>query len=103
MTGSTRLRPLVALAIFTVAMMGTGPRGLAAQGGTGAIEGRVTETENGRPVPGARLLVVGTTIGATTSETGAFRINAVPARQVDVRLRMIGFGPATKTVVVTAG
>jgi TonB-dependent starch-binding outer membrane protein SusC len=76
---------------------------LLAQGGTGAIEGKVTEAESARPVTGATVVISGTTIRALTNEAGIFRIASVPARQVDVRVRLIGFAPATRTVVVAAG
>jgi hypothetical protein len=79
------------------------PKLLAAQGAaTGAIEGRVIETENSRPVAGAQIIVSGTSIRATTNDAGTFRIAGVPARQVELRVRAIGFAPATQTVVVAA-
>ena len=74
-----------------------------AQQATGAVEGRVVDQENSRPIPGARVTITGTTLGAVTSEAGTFRVNGVPARQVTVGVRVIGFSPATKGVVVTAG
>jgi hypothetical protein len=62
------------------------PTLLAAQGAaTGAIEGRVIETENSRPVAGAQIIVSGTAIRATTNDAGTFRIAGVPARQVELR------------------
>jgi len=79
------------------------PKLLAAQGAaTGAIEGRVIETENSRPVSGAQITVSGTSIRATTNDGGTFRIAGVPARQVELRVRAIGFAPATQTVIVAA-
>ncbi len=79
------------------------PKLLAAQGAaTGAIEGRVIETENSRPVSGAQITVSGTSIRATTNDAGTFRIAGVPARQVELRVRAIGFAPATQTVIVAA-
>jgi len=80
------------------------PRCLAAQGaGTGAIEGRVIETENSRPVAGAQVIVSGTAIRATTNDGGNFRIAGVPARQIELRVRAIGFAPVTQTVIVATG
>ena len=61
------------------------------------------QAENGQPVSGARIHIAGTTLRAVTSEAGEYRISGVPARQVEVTVRMIGFAPATKRVVVAAG
>jgi TonB-linked SusC/RagA family outer membrane protein len=76
---------------------------LRAQGGTGAIEGRVIEAESARPVTGATVTITGSTIRVVTNEAGIFRMVSVPARQVDVRVRMFGFAPAMRTVVVAEG
>src|SRR5438046_2257818 len=94
----------VRLCVLVLATFGlTRPQSVAAQGGTGAIEGRVIETESGRPVVGAQVIISGTAIRAVTNEAGQFRIGAVPARQVDIRVRTIGFAPATRSVVVGVG
>jgi len=97
-----RVVPLSLLAAFGVVVA---PKHTAvlAQQPSGAVEGRIIDRENGRPLPTARVTISGTTLGAVSSEAGIFRINAVPARQVTVSVRMIGFAPATQSVVVTAG
>ena len=102
MSRSPRVHALVALFALSVSAALAPPRALA-QESTGAIEGRVTQADNGRPVAGARLLVVGTTLRAETNDAGEFRIAGVPARQVEVRARLIGFSPASRSVVVAAG
>src|SRR5687768_16405084 len=75
----------------------------AQQAPTGAIEGRITEAGTGRPLPAAQVVVAGTTVGAATNESGTYRIANAPARQVDLRVRLIGFAPVSRTVVVSAG
>jgi TonB-dependent SusC/RagA subfamily outer membrane receptor len=70
---------------------------------TGTIEGRVTEQGSGRPLPGAQVFIAGTTIGGVTNDRGEYRITSAPARQVELRVRLIGFSPINKSVVVTAG
>ena len=75
----------------------------AQQPNTGAIEGRITEVGSGRPLTAAQVYVAGTAAGAATNETGNYRIASAPARQVELRVRLIGFAPISKTVVVTAG
>ena len=90
------------LATLAGALAGV-PSTLAAQDGTGAIEGKVTDASSSRPVASAQITIAGTSIRTTTNEAGNFRIASAPARQVEVRVRTIGFAPVTKTVVVTAG
>jgi TonB-linked SusC/RagA family outer membrane protein len=70
---------------------------------TGTIEGKVTETGSGRPLAGAQVFVAGTTVGSVTNDRGEYRITSAPARQVELRVRLIGYSPINKTVVVTAG
>ncbi|HEX6941953.1 MAG TPA: carboxypeptidase-like regulatory domain-containing protein, partial [Gemmatimonadaceae bacterium] len=70
---------------------------------TGTIEGKVTESGSGRPLAGAQVFVAGTTVGGVTNDRGEYRITSAPARQVEIRVRLIGYSPINKTVVVTAG
>ena len=97
--GATAAR---ALAITVVIHASTASL-VAQQPATGAIEGRITEAGSGRPLPAAQVVVAGTTIGAATNENGSYRIANAPARQVELRVRLIGFAPISKTVVVAAG
>lgn len=99
MMSSVRWRSVfLAAAAFVLAFATDG----AAQA-TGIIEGRVTEQGSGRPLSGAQVFIAGTTIGNVTNDRGEYRITGAPARQVEVRVRLIGFSPINKSVVVTAG
>ena len=69
----------------------------------GTVEGKVTEAGSGRPLAGAQVFVAGTTVGGVTNDRGEYRITAAPARQVELRVRLIGYSPINRTVVVTAG
>jgi TonB-linked SusC/RagA family outer membrane protein len=89
---------LVAIGVLVAPM-----RGAVAQIPTGTVEGKVTETGSGRPLPNAQVFVVGTTAGGVTNETGAYRITGAPARQAQVQVRLIGFAPVGKSIVITAG
>ena len=75
----------------------------AQQPTTGAIEGRITEAGSGRPLTAAQVYVAGTSVGGATNESGNYRIANAPARQLELRVRLIGFAPVSKTVVVTVG
>jgi TonB-dependent starch-binding outer membrane protein SusC len=70
---------------------------------TGIIEGKVTEASSGRPLAGAQVFIAGTTVGSVTNAAGEYRITSAPARQVELRVRLIGYNPINRTVVVTAG
>jgi TonB-linked SusC/RagA family outer membrane protein len=70
---------------------------------TGTIEGKVSEAGSGKPLPGAQVFIAGTTVGSVTNDRGEYRITSAPARQVELRVRLIGYNPINKTVVVTAG
>ncbi|HXE58640.1 MAG TPA: TonB-dependent receptor [Gemmatimonadales bacterium] len=68
--------------------------------GRGAIAGRVTEQGSGRPVAEAQVLLPGSGAVATSDSSGRFRIASVPAGEVRLRLRRIGYMPAERAVVV---
>jgi outer membrane receptor protein involved in Fe transport len=72
---------------------------LAAQG-TGRIVGRVVESQQGAPVAGATVEVVGTDRSSVTAVDGRYVLERVPAGPVSIRARMIGFGPKVVSGVV---
>jgi TonB-linked SusC/RagA family outer membrane protein len=73
----------------------------AAQQGT--ISGRVTETGTGRPVADARVIVVGTSLFATTNSEGRYAIRGVPAGTANVRVLRVGFAELRRPATVVAG
>ncbi|HVE79961.1 MAG TPA: TonB-dependent receptor, partial [Gemmatimonadaceae bacterium] len=87
------------------ALLGSSARTAAAQeaAGVGTVEGTVRESGTNRPIEGAQVSVSGATIGAVTGGNGTYRIQNVPARAVDLRVRFVGFAPTTRTVTVVAG
>ena len=72
---------------------------LAAQGGI--ISGRVTDQADGRPLVGARVVVMGTSFTTSTNAEGRYRIPGVPAGAQQVRASQIGYASGTKPVTVT--
>lgn len=72
---------------------------LAAQG-TGRIIGRVVESQQGAPVAGATVELVGIARSGVTAVDGRYILERVPAGPVSIRARMIGFGPKVVTGVV---
>jgi TonB-linked SusC/RagA family outer membrane protein len=70
---------------------------------TGTITGRVTESQTGRPVSTARVVVSGTTLGAEADADGRFSITNVPVGAREVRARAIGYLPAAATFSLADG
>src|SRR3954468_1600022 len=69
----------------------------------GNIAGRVLEAGTNETIASAQVQVVGTTRGAVTNETGAYRIASIPAGQYTLRVLRIGFQSITQTVTVNSG
>jgi TonB-dependent starch-binding outer membrane protein SusC len=69
----------------------------------GTITGVVIESTTQRPVTGVQIQVVGTQLGATTSQAGRFLVRGVPAGEREVRVVMIGYAQESRTVTVAPG
>ncbi|MEO7102691.1 MAG: TonB-dependent receptor [Gemmatimonadaceae bacterium] len=76
---------------------------LARAQGTGIIRGTVTDSSTQQPITGAQVQVVGTELGATTNDQGAYVIRGVSASTVTLRAQRIGFAPMTREITVGAG
>ncbi|MGQ0646084.1 MAG: SusC/RagA family TonB-linked outer membrane protein [Gemmatimonadaceae bacterium] len=100
MRSSVCLR-LVAAATVAAAM--THVPSLSAQQTAGTVEGKVVEGGSNRPLAGVQVFVAGTPLGTVSANDGSYRITTVPARQVEIRARLLGYAPAARPLVVTAG
>jgi TonB-linked SusC/RagA family outer membrane protein len=74
-----------------------------AQAQTGRVTGQVLDSSTAQPLVGARVIVVGTTLGGNTDADGHFTINNVPAGAQQIRALRIGFTPGSREISVTAG
>ncbi|HKG92455.1 MAG TPA: TonB-dependent receptor [Gemmatimonadaceae bacterium] len=90
------LLPLLLLALPAL------PAARARAQATGRITGMVT-AEGGRPISSVNILVVGTTIGAVTNDSGRFVIASVPAGTRQLQARRLGFAASTQTVTIADG
>lgn len=68
-----------------------------------SITGRVTAQVAGVPLPGVRVTLVNTELGATTGPDGRYVIRNVPAGNAEVRVLRVGFLSQKKPVTVRAG
>lgn len=66
-------------------------------GTTGKISGTVRDAENGELLPGANVMIEGTTMGAASDENGFYFIINVPPGYYTLKATMMGYSPASKT------
>ncbi len=92
---------LVAVLVATISGSTTALHAQAA--GVGTIEGTITEGGTGRPLEAAQVGATAAGIGTVTNSQGHYRITNVPAGSITLRVRLVGYAPATKTVTVAAG
>ncbi len=64
-------------------------------GNTGKIAGRVLDKNTSEPLPGANVLVKGTSLGAATDLNGEFYILNLPPGQYDLECLIIGYNKVT--------
>src|SRR3989475_10173697 len=97
---------LLALApLCTLLAQAGGGRASTPSGPTsGTISGLVTAQETGAPLPGTRVTVAGTELGADAATDGRYTIASVPPGTYRLRARLIGHALMEMTdVVVAAG
>ena len=90
----TLRRILVAAAALTAPWVAAGAQA------TGTITGRVTDRASQAAIGDAQVLVVGTTRGARTNDTGQYRLAGVAPGQVRIRVIRLGYEAETRTVTV---
>ena len=66
---------------------------------TGKIAGRVMDQDTGDALPGANIIVVGTTYGAAADIDGNYFIINLPPGNYDLEARMMGYATTTATNV----
>jgi len=70
---------------------------------SGKISGTVTDAETGEPLPGANILVEGTTYGASADAQGQYNILQVPPGTYTVSASYIGYSELRKNQVQITG
>jgi hypothetical protein len=64
---------------------------LALAADTGKIMGTVTDARTGDPLPGANVILTGTTMGAATDRGGMYIILNVPPRSYNMEVSVVGY------------
>jgi outer membrane receptor protein involved in Fe transport len=83
------------LLVAVLALVALVPSMLLAQTTTGRIAGVVVDKQTGEPLPGANVIVEGTSWGAATDLNGEFIIHNIPAGVYNVTARFVGYQPMT--------
>ena len=68
---------------------------------TGTIKGVVTNEKTNEPIPGANVVIKGTSLGAASNNDGAFTIENVPTGKHKIQASVIGFEKSVKQVTVS--
>lgn len=83
-----------------VLIVTTGVPAAASAQEPGSIRGQVIDGETGAPVVGAQVSVTGTEFGTLTNQQGRFLLVGVPGGTQTVSVTFLGYGEATREVVV---
>ena len=70
--------------------------------GTGTINGRVVDAENGQPISAAQVTISGTQLGRSTGDDGRFSLPNLPAGSKTLIVRRIGYQQQSRTVTLGA-
>lgn len=71
--------------------------------GRGEVYGKVTEAENGKPLPFVSIIVNGTTIGTTSNENGSYFLSGIPDGPQVIVYSFLGFEKMEKSVNIISG
>jgi TonB-dependent receptor len=71
--------------------------------GSGTIKGKILDKLTGDPLIGANVIVVGTSLGASSNLDGEVTISNVPTGEKTVKISYIGYLPISEQVVVPEG
>lgn len=67
---------------------------------TGVITGKITSAATREPLPGATIMVDGTTRGTSSNIDGSFKITNIPIGVHTLKAQLLGYLPITRTDVV---
>ena len=76
---------------------------LSAFAADGIITGEVSDSRTGNSLPGANVMIEGTSIGAATDMDGRYVILQAPEGTFDLVVTFIGYHSMTTSVIVVAG
>ena len=69
----------------------------------GVVQGRIVDASDGSPLPGANVIVEGTTIGASTNQNGRYQLTGVPAGSQTLVASFVSYERESASITVQAG
>lgn len=85
-------RKFYILSVYLFLLIGAAP---LHSGITGSLSGTIIDRETGKALPGAQVVIEGTTEGAMADKNGFYVIQNLPAGTYDVSVYMIGYSKVT--------
>ena len=82
---------IVSSILYFIFLVGT----IVYAGTTGKIAGKITDKSTGEVLIGANVLIVGTTMGASSDIDGNYFILNIPPGEYEVKASMIGYSSFT--------
>ena len=70
---------------------------------TVTIKGTIVDSLNNDPLPGANVILPGTSIGAATDVDGKFLLRNIPVGSYRIRASYVGYDPQEFTIELVAG
>jgi len=93
-------RRIAWLVLLLIAAPGARVAPATAQTGQSRLVGKVTNGATGQPLAGVHVAIEGTSLGALTDANGRYAIARVPAGEVTVRARPLGYAEVVRSVTV---
>jgi len=72
-------------------------------GATGSLQGKVTDASTGEPLPGANIILKGTSIGAATTLDGKYVISGIPVGSYMLEVSYVGYKTVTIGINIKDG
>ncbi len=72
-----------------------------AQDNTVTVRGQVTALDSGNPLPGAHVMIAGSTRGTAADADGYFEMRNLPVDAYRIHVSMLGFEPVAQDTVLT--
>src|SRR6056297_1971785 len=89
------IRYIISLCIFLIS--------LSLQAQTATISGKITDSTNGDPLPGAAVVIKGTTLGTATSLQGEYMLRLFDMGEQTVEVHYIGYNRADQNITIRDG
>lgn len=94
---------LKAISIFTFLLLFVLGLGVAQAQESGKILGKISDKSSGDPLPGANVLLEGTSLGTATSVEGEYTIRQVTPGDYNLIIKYIGYQEQSIPITVTSG